>query len=183
MAEAEAATVTDVDTEVASATDVDTGAAAEGGESGDSGNVVLLTGGSGFLAAFLIRALLHNPPPPHGRTGSSAAATAPARLVCLVRAADDAAALERLRSVLQTYELSSDDDAVCTWLKAPGSVLAGDVTRPRLGLSATEHAALVARLRCVVHCAVVVSSALPYEALRLSNVVGTCRAMRLAAAA
>ena len=49
--------------------------------------------------------------------------------------------------------------------------------------SATAHAALVARLRCVVHCAAVVSSALPYEALRLPNAVGTCRAMRLAAAA
>jgi thioester reductase-like protein len=124
-------------------------------------DTVLLTGATGFLGAFLLRAL-----------ASDTCSLGCARIVCVVRADNDGAAGARLRECMDGYGLSYSAERV--------TVLAGDLGCERLGLGTQAYFALEARLRCVVHCGARVSSAIPYSALRETNVGGTRRALALA---
>jgi thioester reductase-like protein len=63
------------------------------------------------------------------------------------------------------------------------AALAGDVGKVRFGLAMETYQTLTGRTVCVVHNAAVVTSALPYAALKNANVDGTAHAIRLAAAA
>jgi thioester reductase-like protein/acyl carrier protein len=127
----------------------------------DRKDTILLTGATGFLGAFLLRALTSDRPSPSST-----------RVVCVVRAADDAAARARLQGCMAAYRLSVDGSCV--------HAVAGDLERERLGLSPQCHAELVGRLRCLIHCGARVSSAMPFGALRGTNVAGTRRALALA---
>ncbi|WP_371554255.1 thioester reductase domain-containing protein [Streptomyces longwoodensis] len=121
---------------------------------------VLLTGATGFLGAFLLRDLMR---------------TTRATVHCLVRAADEAAALERLRENLVRYAVWEDVD--------PGrlAVVVGDLAQPRLGLSEEDFDALAATMDAVYHNGARVHWLHPYETLRAANVRGTEEVLRLAA--
>lgn len=114
------------------------------------GTACLVTGASGFFGAALASALLEQ------STGE---------VVCLVRADDDAHARARVLARLRRHAPELGDDP------ARLTAVAGDVTRPGLGLSERNAAVLSPRVRRVFHAAADVNGTLPYAALRDANVV------------
>ncbi|HBL26797.1 MAG TPA: hypothetical protein DD490_08190 [Acidobacteria bacterium] len=125
----------------------------------DAPEEVLLTGATGFLGAHLLDELLH-------RTA--------ARVHCVVRAADAAQALRRLREALQVRKLWRDglEDRIVAH--------AGDVGEPRFGLSEATFQDLAERVDAIYHCAAWVNFTYPYKVLKPSNVLSTLDALRLA---
>ncbi|MFE2922599.1 thioester reductase domain-containing protein [Streptomyces goshikiensis] len=121
---------------------------------------VLLTGASGFLGAFLLRDLMRS---------------TRARVHCLVRGADDAAAYARLRDSLRWYRVWDEIDP------ARLSVVAGDLAEPRLGLAEEAFDDLARAVDLVLHAGATVHWLHPYAALKDANVRGTEEILRLAA--
>ncbi|MEU8625018.1 amino acid adenylation domain-containing protein [Streptomyces sp. NPDC048669] len=120
----------------------------------------LLTGASGFLGAFLLRDLIETTDGP---------------VDCLVRAADDHRAAQRLRANLERYGL---------WRPRYAELIRpvpGDLAAPGLGLSAADRTALVRRLGPVLHNGARVNFAAAYGDLRAPNVAGTEELLRLLA--
>ncbi|XNL25042.1 amino acid adenylation domain-containing protein [Longispora sp. K20-0274] len=120
--------------------------------------LLLLTGATGFLGAYLLRELLH-------RTG--------ARVVCLVRGHSDDHARRRLHATLRAYDLDCDLDRI--------SVRRGDLAEPDLGLPTEEFDRLSRGVDAVFHAGAVVNWLHPYARLRTANVTGTETVLRLAA--
>jgi amino acid adenylation domain-containing protein/thioester reductase-like protein len=119
---------------------------------------ILLTGATGFLGAHLLSDLL-------SATG--------ARVHCLVRASDEAAALSRIRQAAARYELAAPpDDRVVP--------LAGDLAEPRLGLSDAVFRELARGIDVIYHAGALVNFIYPYQELRAANVAGTREVIRLA---
>ncbi|KAJ2689497.1 large subunit of alpha-aminoadipate reductase [Coemansia spiralis] len=120
----------------------------------------LLTGATGFLGAFVLDALLRR----HPR----------ASVVCLVRAADAAAAMQRVRQAAAANLVATDG-----WAGRVTAV-AGDLAQPRLGLSDADWA-VCAGVDVIVHNGALVHWVYPYARLRAANVLSTLEALRLAA--
>jgi amino acid adenylation domain-containing protein/thioester reductase-like protein len=119
---------------------------------------VLLTGATGFLGVHLLSELL-------SATG--------ARVHCLVRARDDAAAMSRIRHAADRYELAVPPaDRVVP--------LAGDLAEPRLGLSDAAFRDLARGIDVIYHAGALVNFIYPYQELRGANVGGTREVIRLA---
>ncbi|MFE2292631.1 carboxylic acid reductase [Streptomyces sp. NPDC059452] len=129
---------------------------------------VLLTGATGYLGRFLAVDLLRR------------AAGTGGRLTCLARAADDAAARQRVVECLRAA--AADDPA--DWFDAAAerhlTVLAADVSAPRLGLAEAEWEALADRTDEIVHAAALVNHVLPYQRLFAPNVTATAELIGLA---
>jgi long-chain acyl-CoA synthetase len=89
------------------------------------------------------------------------------KVVALVRAADDAAAEDRLYGVLNT--LWRDPSPYRENVRA----VAGDVTSPGLGLEQAQRTALAEEVGAVMHCAASISFDLPLDEARAINVEGT----------
>jgi thioester reductase-like protein len=124
--------------------------------------VVLLTGATGFLGAFLLDDMLRQ---------------SSARVVCLARASSDAEAGARVRLNLARYGLDPGD-------RADRIVpLAGDLTLPRLGLSSERFADVAGRVDAVFHNGAHVHFLHPYASLKAANVLGTQEVLRLATTA
>jgi thioester reductase-like protein len=119
----------------------------------------LVTGATGFVGAFLVREL--------AQRGLA--------VECLVRGDDPIAARARLRAAMEEYELW--DDQIAERIR----VHAGDLARPRLGLTTSEFELLAGRVDAVYHSGAHVSAVHPYGALEATNVGGTREALRLAA--
>jgi myxalamid-type nonribosomal peptide synthetase MxaA len=120
---------------------------------------VLLTGATGYLGAFILAELLT-------RTSAD--------VYCLVRAKDDQQALDRLRDVMRGYLVW--DESLASRIRP----LAGDLGRPRLGLSEQVWDDLAGRLDGIYHSGATVNFVYPYSALRKPNVGGTVELLRLA---
>ncbi|WP_437535239.1 thioester reductase domain-containing protein [Sorangium sp. So ce726] len=126
---------------------------------------VLLTGANGFLGRFLLLELLDRLPPG-------------GKVVCLVRAASDSAARERLR---QSFGAGAPE--LVRRLDAAGErleVRAGSLLRPELGLAPSVYDALCGEVDSVVHNGAMVNHALSYEQLFAPNVLGTAEVVRFA---
>ncbi len=123
---------------------------------------LLVTGGTGFVGAFLIGALLR-------RTE--------ARLHVLVRGDDIAGARERLRTNLLRHGILEPLDERWSRLE----VLVGDLALPRLGLDATTWTSLANTLDGIVHSGARLSYVLGLEQLAAPNVEGTKTLLALAA--
>ena len=121
---------------------------------------VLLTGGTGYLGAFLARELLDQP--------------GVEDVYCLVRAADRDVAERRLRGTLESYQLWND--AVAHRLHA----IPGDIGMPLLGLSAPEFDAFANQIDAIFHAGATVNLVFPYSLLKPANVLGTREVLRLA---
>ncbi|TSC26496.1 myxochelin non-ribosomal peptide synthetase MxcG [Corallococcus sp. Z5C101001] len=122
---------------------------------------VLLTGATGFVGAHLLHQLLT-------RTDS--------RVICPVRAKDEAQAMERLRSALAGQRLPTEG------IEARVLALPADLSQPLLGLDATRFHGLAAECDAVIHNAAVVSVVREYGSLQGVNVRGTRELLKLAAA-
>jgi thioester reductase-like protein len=113
---------------------------------------VFLTGATGFLGMEVLARLLE---------------AGDREVVCLVRAADDAAAEDRLHGVLAALyrDPSNHRDRV--------RAVAGDVTSPGLGLQNGARTALAEEIGAVMHCAASIAFDLPIDEARKINVEGT----------
>jgi amino acid adenylation domain-containing protein/thioester reductase-like protein len=120
---------------------------------------IFLTGGTGFLGAYLLAELLRQ-----------SAAT----IFCLVRAADPPAGLAKLRRELESYGLWEPAFAPRV------TAVPGDLSRPLLGLSEEDFERLSTSVEAIYHNGAVVDFLVPYGALREANVLGTIEVLRLA---
>lgn len=119
---------------------------------------LLLTGATGFLGPWLLRALQQR-----GR----------AEIVALVRARDDADATRRLHAALAALP-----ELDLTRVRA----IAGHLDRPRLGLADDTWHSLADSVDLVVHNGAAVNFARGWQELAAANIGGTEEALRLACA-
>jgi alanine racemase len=121
---------------------------------------IFLTGATGFVGVFLLQELLLKYPQ--------------SIVYCLVRADNLETASDRLRKVLNEYEL---------WDESFGSriiPILGDLTEPLLGLPEPQFRELADRMDIIYHSGAYVNLIYPYSALRTANVLGTQEVLRLA---
>ncbi|MFI7430834.1 thioester reductase domain-containing protein [Micromonospora sp. NPDC049836] len=121
---------------------------------------ILLTGATGFLGGHLLLDLLRR---------------SDAHVVCLVRAADEEAAENRLGAALNRFSLPWSAE-----VRRRVTVLAGDIREPRLGLSDERWADLAGGVDSIVNVAAAVDFLRGYPSLRRTNVIGPLRLAELA---
>ncbi len=126
----------------------------------DGARSVLLSGATGFIGGYLLWELLRH---------SSAV------IHCLVRAADEAQALERIALSLQRHgvELTAAQQARIR-------PLLGDLVAPHFGLSEAVYGALAEEVDLLFHSAAALNLAYPYPLLKPTNVDGTTEFIRFA---
>ncbi len=120
---------------------------------------ILLTGGTGYTGAFLVRELLDR---------------SAADIYVLARADDAADAVDRVRRNMAVYGIWREGDE----RRLRG--VAGDIARPYFGLSRAVYEELAERAEMIVHNAALSSFAMPYRQLKPINVLGTQEVLRLA---
>lgn len=120
---------------------------------------ILLTGGTGFVGRFLLTRLLRE---------------TDARLYCLVRACTEADAQARLQEALVRWNLwdPGDRDRIVA--------LAGDLRRPRLGLTEDVYCTLAEQTDVIYHCATSMNHLESYAMARAANVDAARDVLRLA---
>lgn len=120
---------------------------------------VFITGGTGFLGAFLIHELLQQ---------------TNADIYCLVRAAHPEEGKQKLKKNLQSYGLWNE-------VFRPRIIpVIGDLSQPLLGISKEAFEMLAANLDSIYHSAATLNYVYPYSALKTPNVLGTQEVLRLA---
>nr|QQO98485.1 FrzA [Cladobotryum sp.] len=128
----------------------------------DTEGRVFLTGGTGFVGAFLLADLLHMPQTSQVR--------------CLVRATDAAVGQERLRAALDKYGLW--EDGFADKLVAIAGLLEDDY----LGMGREQFEEAASWASVVFHLGARVNYAQPYSLHRASNTLGTRNMVRFACA-
>jgi thioester reductase-like protein len=126
---------------------------------------VLLTGGTGFLGAYLIAEILE---------------TTTAQVYCLVRPKRGEDGKARIERQMRHYAVWRHDER---WRQAWDTrvqVVDGDVTLPRLGLADATYETLARDIDAILHGAAHVNFIYPYEALRGTNVIGIHEIIRFA---
>jgi len=122
---------------------------------------VLLTGATGFLGSYILHEVLE------GRIN--------ARVIAHVRAKDAVAGLARLETIAKTYGLWSP-----SWTRTSRlEVVAGDISKPRLGLSEEIWNRLADEVDVIIHNGAQVNWMLPYSSLRAANVLSTLNCIQL----
>ncbi len=127
---------------------------------------VLVTGATGFLGAFLLDELLRVTRPD-------------TRFYCLVRDRDpgQGGPTNRVLDTLGFYGLAGQSSGQRI---AP---VAGDLTRPRMGLDDEEYRRLAEEIDLIFHCAASVNYAYPYSAAKPHTVGGTLEVLKFACTA
>ena len=120
---------------------------------------ILLTGATGFLGAFLLKELLEK---------------TDAKLYCLVRAADPDSGLQKIHKTLRKYSLLKEQ---LSYRIIP---VVGDLSQPRLGLSAEQFKKLAEQIDVIYHNGAILNFVYPYSVLKPTNVLGTQEILRLA---
>ncbi|MEK8104284.1 SDR family oxidoreductase [Micromonospora sp. M12] len=121
---------------------------------------ILLTGANGFLGTHLLLDLLRR---------------SDAHVVCLVRAADDEAARQRLAEGLRKFSLPWSAE-----VRRRVTVVAGDIREFRLGWTEQRWAEMAGEVDAIVNVAAAVDFLRGYPSLRRSNVIGPLRLAELA---
>ncbi|MET8797140.1 amino acid adenylation domain-containing protein [Nocardia sp. NPDC004568] len=121
---------------------------------------ILLTGATGFFGVHLLERLL---------------VTTQARIHCPIRSTDPALASERLRQVVDRYELEIDEAG---WERI--EAYPADLAEPCLGMDPTVYATLVETVDAIFHSASAVNFNQPYSYMRRDNVEGLWQLIRFA---
>jgi len=130
---------------------------------------VLLTGATGFLGRFLCIEWLE------------LLADEGGKLICLVRAPDNASATQRLKTVFTGVD-TRYMERFHMLAKNHLEVIAGDITEVSLGISASDYARFEIEVDRIVHSAALVNHVLDYEHLFSANVAGTAALINLSIA-
>ncbi|MEA5514995.1 thioester reductase domain-containing protein [Nodularia sp. UHCC 0506] len=120
---------------------------------------IFLTGGTGFLGAFIIRELLQE---------------TDADIYCLVRAANVEEGKSKLQKNLEQYAIW--DEKFNSRLIA----IVGDLAQPLLGIDSEQFQILASNIDVIYHSAALLNYVYPYSALKTANVLGTQEVLRLA---
>ena len=120
---------------------------------------ILVTGATGFLGQYLVRALLNE---------------TTADVYCLVRRGATTNGGTRLAQALLSIGLPAAS------FKSRLHVIEGDLEEPTLGLSPVDSQRLTQGIDAIYHCAAEVDWVSPYSQLRPANVRGTIELLRLA---
>ncbi|KAJ5600514.1 Male sterility NAD-binding [Penicillium hetheringtonii] len=123
---------------------------------------VFLTGGTGFLGAYLLSSLLEMP--------------CVRQVACLARHRGSMTAKDRIRQTLQKYELWDN----CSEMMQKVIVLDGELANDDLGIGRDKFYWLANWASVVFHVAARVNWCEPYEAHYEPNVIGTKNIIRLA---
>uniref|UniRef100_A0A093UQN7 L-aminoadipate-semialdehyde dehydrogenase large subunit n=1 Tax=Talaromyces marneffei PM1 TaxID=1077442 RepID=A0A093UQN7_TALMA len=121
---------------------------------------VLITGATGFLGGFIIKDLLERN-------------TRQFRIIAHVRAKDAESGMARLERSLKGYGLWKDE-----W-KSRISCVAGDLSKPQLGLSDEEWQRLAQEVSVVIANGATVHWVKRYQEMMAANVLSTIEAMKL----
>jgi len=140
--------------------------------------VVFLTGATGYLGSHILSELLQNPE---------------ITTVCLARAQDDASAKQRLLNTMDKYQLrtstiesiqsssdAADADAAALVMDSRLMAVAGDLSKPLLGMDEKQFKSLAVEIDSIIHCGAEVNLIKSYSSLKESNVLGTQEILRLA---
>jgi amino acid adenylation domain-containing protein/thioester reductase-like protein len=122
-------------------------------------NRIFLTGASGFLGAYLLSELLEQ---------------TQAEVYCLVRAADEQQAQQRLQTQMESCQIWQD---VFSSRIIP---VVGDLSKKLLGLSPSQFEDLANKIDIIYHNGAWVSTVYSYSTLKAANVFGTQEILRLA---
>ncbi|MGI2903618.1 thioester reductase domain-containing protein [Tolypothrix sp. VBCCA 56010] len=120
---------------------------------------IFLTGGTGFLGAFLIEELLQQ---------------TQATIYCLVRAANVEEGKNKLIKNLRQYALWDDK------FNSRIIPVVGDLSEPLLGIGAEQFQMLATNIDTIYHSAALLNYVYPYSALKAANVLGTQEILKLA---
>ena len=123
---------------------------------------ILLTGATGFLGAYLIRALIR-----HYQSDDLC-------IYCLVRSDSEEAARERLIKNLKHFDCW--EEGFDAYLRP----VTGDLSAPRLGMADDIYETLTNEVDAVFHNGALLNFVFPYEYLRGTNVTGTVETLRFA---
>lgn len=122
---------------------------------------VLLTGGTGYTGAYLMRELIDR-------------GSAQIQIQVLVRAKDQVHAAARVKATMEQFGVWRDGD------EQRFTCLVGDLARPYLGLDRVTYTRLAEQVEMIIHNGALSSYALPYRTLKPVNVFGTQEVLRLA---
>ncbi len=120
---------------------------------------VFLTGGTGFVGAFLLNKLLRKD----------------IDVFCLVRAANDKLGTERLRDALETYDLWEES------FEGRLHPVCGDLSKPLFGLREDAFDSLADSVDSICHAGAIVDWMMPLSSYLDTNVGGTHEALKLSA--
>jgi thioester reductase-like protein len=120
---------------------------------------ILLTGGTGFLGAFLLAELL---------------AQTKANIYCLVRSTDLESGKSRLEKNLDSYKLWKPEFSQRI-IPVPG-----DLSQPLMGLTQENFQSLAEQIETIYHNGALLSYVSPYSRLKPINVLGTQEVLRFA---
>ena len=120
---------------------------------------ILLTGGTGFLGAYVIAEILK---------------TTQADIYCLVRPRRGENSKQRIENQMKRYQVWDDAEREASQSSFASRlhVVDGDVTLPRLGMNDVDYESLSRNVDAIFHGAAHVNFIYPYEALRATNVLG-----------
>ncbi|HEY9768531.1 MAG TPA: thioester reductase domain-containing protein [Coleofasciculaceae cyanobacterium] len=125
----------------------------------DEADTIFLTGGTGFLGAFLLQELLQQ---------------TKATIYCLVRGKNPFLAQRKPIENLESYGLWNQnfDNRIIA--------IVGDLAKPQFGLSKEEFERLAGEIDVIYHSGALLNYVYPYERLKPINVLGTQEVLRLA---
>jgi thioester reductase-like protein len=120
---------------------------------------IFLTGGTGFLGAFIIRELLQE---------------TNANIYCLVRAANAEEGKSKLQKNLEQYAIWQEE------FNSRIIPIVGDLSLPLLGVGSEQFQTLATNIDTIYHSGALLNYVFPYSALKAANVLGTQEVLRLA---